>query len=438
MRRLPFKCGAGPRQVAAAAVGAVGAGKKLDAVLDKYARPRLDRRDAVFAEMLAKTTIRNLRLIDFYISSVTKGRPDKLPGAVRDILRVGAAEIFFLRTPGYAAVDEAVTLVKTVGLAGFAPLVNAVLRKLSGWPGIPLPDKKDAAGLAIRYSFPDWLVSRWWARFGAPETEELLNACNQPAPLTVYVNPLRGSKEGLLEDWAAAGLKATEGPFGSLILELGDTPLAAAPGFAEGRFVILDPASALGPAVLAPPPGTVVLDLCAGFGGKTFQLAWSVGAAGSVVAVDVSPAKIAALVETASRLGVANVQTQRVDILHNELPSADYIHLDAPCSNLGVIRHKPDVKWRVTESDIAACAEKQREMLNRAARSLRRSGRLVYSVCSFEQEETAEVVANAVAADPSLTVISAEAFGRRGDPFLWTFPHRDACNGGFIALLEKR
>jgi len=429
-----------PRKAAAAALAAVRRRGKLDEALERFVRRRLERRDASFAEELAKAVVRNRRFIDYQLGRVATRPLEKLPPAVVDVLRIGAVELFFMNTPAYAAVAEAVSAVKDSRFAGLAPLVNGVLRRLASWDAPAEPGGDDVEKLGVKYSHPDWLVRRWLERLGPGEAEALLAANNAPAPLNVYPNPTRTDREGLTAALRETGCRVAPGPLASLAVELGERRLTELRAFAEGSFLVIDPASSLGPRWLAPPAASTALDLCAGAGGKTVQLAWAVGPAGKVVAVDNDGRKLKACAAAARRLGLSNVEIRRADILKDELPPCDYVFLDVPCTNLGVIRRKPDVKWRVRPEDVGAAAATQEALLARGVGALAPGGWLVYNVCSLEPEENERVVERvADRAGVSFAFCPKEEFGDLCDgQYLRTWPHRDGCNGGFVAMLRRR
>jgi 16S rRNA (cytosine967-C5)-methyltransferase len=439
-REITEKGGArSPRVAAVAALAAVRRGAKLDAALTRVVRGSLDRRDASFAEELVKSVVRHKSFLDYQLTQAAAKPLRKAPAAVLDIMRVGAADLFFLNTPAYAAVDQAVAQVNASRYAALAPFVNGVLRRLASWEGPATPDGDDAARLAVAYSHPEWLVRRWLERLGPAECEELLRANNEPAPLNVYANPARASREELSGLLSAEGCAVTDGPFDSLAVTLGDKGLAELDAFREGSFVVLDPASTIGPRALAPPAGATVWDLCAGVGGKAAQLSWAVGPGGWVVAVDADGRKLKACAAAAARLGLENIEIRKADILKDELPRADFVFLDVPCTNLGVIRRKPDVKWRVHEEDVAAAAATQEAMLVRVADVLAPGGTVVYNVCSFEPEENERAVQNVLARAPLEHVAPGERFVALSDGrYLRTWPHRHGCNGGFVAVLRRR
>jgi 16S rRNA (cytosine967-C5)-methyltransferase len=428
-----------PRLAAARTLAAVGRGGKLDAVLDRLVRSRLPRRDASFAEELVKAVLRHRLLLDYQLASVTSRPLAKVPPAVREVLRLAAAELFLLRTPAYAAVDEAVAALKASQYAGLAAFANAALRSLAAREEVVLPAGDDVERLSVQYSFPPWFVRRWVARRGREEAEALLAAQNEPAPLNIYANPGRASGDELAEALRGDGCEVREGAFGSWAVTLGDKGLRELRAFAEGWGHVIDPASAVGPRWLAPPPGATVLDLCAGAGGKAVQLAWAVGPEGKVVAVDRNARQLKAGAAAARRLGLAQIEFFQADLLKEVWPAADYVFLDVPCTNLGVIRRKPDVKWRLGEEDVAAAATVQRAMLARVMEVVGAGATVLYNVCSLEPEETEEVL-EAVASEAAVEVVPyrGEEFAEVAEgPYLRTWPSRHECNGGFAAKLRK-
>lgn len=242
------------RSAAAAALAAVGRGTKLDEALGRYAR-RLDRRDAAFVEELVKQVLRNRRFLDYQLERVATQPLKKVPPPVLEALRIAAAELYFLRTPPYAAAAEAVAAVKASPFAGLAPFVNAVARALAAGEGLTEVEGDDAERLALKYSYPDWFVRRWLERLGPAEAENFLMANNAPAPLNVYPNPIRVNRAALAEELAADECTVTDGPYGSLAVALGDKSLRELRSFDAGLFVVVDPASTLAPRWLAPPEG---------------------------------------------------------------------------------------------------------------------------------------------------------------------------------------
>ena len=324
----------------------------VDEALDAHRGAALSRRDRALLTTLVYGATRWRRQLDWLIDRCAERvHPD-----IRQHLRIALFQIRHLdKIPRHAAVNEAVELAKGVSRksAGF---VNAVLRKAAD---LALPD-----ALGVQTSHPDWLIERWRKRFKAKELDALLAADNAILPVTIRPNPLKAS-----------------GP-----IELEGDP-AADPKFADGWFTVQDETSMKVAPMVDPKPHERVLDLCAAPGGKTTHLAELMGGQGKVVAVDL-PDRIGLVAESAKRLGLANIECVAGDgatIAFRE--PFDAILVDAPCSNTGVLARRPDVRWRLRETDVAGAAAVQRQLLENAARLLKPDGRIIYSTCSLEPEE---------------------------------------------------
>lgn len=404
-------------------------------------RARLhDERDRALAGEIATGALRWRAAFDHVIAAFA-GRPlRKLDGEIVDILRLSIFQLLHLdRVPASAVVKDAVDMAGKAGKRSASGLVNALLRRVSRerdalpLPARPLdPGDRDAAldYLAVTLSHPRWLVARWLDRFGFDSAEAWLRFNNTPAPLTLRVNTLRATRDELLARLREAGIDAAPGRHApdALVVQRGN-PLAT-PLHAEGWFVVQDEASQLVGHFAAAADGETVLDVCASPGGKTLIMAAAVGEGGRVVACDVRARRVELLRETVTRSGATQVRIVRADAA-GPLPFGglfDRVLLDAPCSGLGTLRRDPDIKWRRHESDIAALAEAQLEMLTHAAGFARPAGALVYATCSSEPEENDEVVERFLARHPE--------FMRR-DPVLRTLPFADGLEAFFAAMLVK-
>ncbi len=407
-------------------------------------------RDRAFAsELVYGVTARRLTLD--WIISLAAGRPaDRIDREVLDILRIGVYQLFYLdRVPASAACHTAVELAKKGRKKALAPFVNGVLRGVLRLGGaLPWPDRKsdEAAYLSLFYSYPRWLVERWLLRYGSALTEALLAANNEPAPLSLRANTLKIAPEELLAMLRAAGYRATAGrvvPEGITVEKGGRLP--ELPGHSEGYFQVQGESSMVVSRVLDPQAGELVLDCCSAPGGKTTHLAQLMDNRGRILALDLHEHRLRLVEANCRRLGVKIVQTALADA--RSLPALadrgyDRVLLDAPCSGLGVIRRKPDLKWRRKEQDIGELAAIQRQLLKEAARVT--AGVLVYSTCTNEPEETDRVVADFLethpgfqAEDPGpwLPASWRDATGPRG---VHLFPHRHGVDGFFIARLVRR
>jgi len=391
--------------------------------------------------------------LDWILAQVIDRPLAAVESRVRDLLRLGAYQLCCLdRIPAFAAVDETVSLTRTVGAARSAAFVNAVLRGVAR--RTPFPEPSPAAD-PVGYwsgvgSHPAWLAKRWIARFGPDEAGRLMTANNQIPPLTVVANPARVAPERLARALQAAAREVIPGRVvpGAFSVVGGGAP-ADLPGFAEGHFIPMDEAGVLPVVALDLAAGQRVLDACAGGGGKTALIAAQVGPAGTVLAVDASARAIRRLCAATARLGLSTVRAELRDAraLGAALPGAfPRVLLDAPCTGLGTLRRRPEIKWRRRPADIARAAALQAELLAGVAGAVAPGGVLVYSTCSLEPEETDAVIAGFLAAHPGFRPAEPPAAGAGGvlaalaDPatgFVRSVPHIHGMDGFFIARLAR-
>lgn len=332
--------------------------------------------------------------LDWAIDLFSSIKSKKLEHSVLNALRIGAYQLLFLtRVPASAAVNGSVELVKRLGgkKAGF---VNAVLRNMdAGRAGISYPE---IAGDPIKhasivYSHPEWMVKRWAKRFGAEKAIALCGSNQSVPPKTLRVNTLATSRERLIDELASTGLtvkKTLYSPDGIEVSSGGRLDPK------DPRYYIQDEASQLIPYLISPKPGEVILDLCSAPGGKATHLAQLMSNSGLICAMDKRPRRLKNVAEAARRLKTGIIRTVAADALDG-IPfdlKFDAILIDGPCSGLGVLRRSPDIKYRRKEEDIKELAGVQRMLLERASEYLKRGGRIVYSTCTFEPEETDEVI----------------------------------------------
>lgn len=401
--------------------------------------------DEAFVTELVYGTLRHRAQVDWALGQALHRRLDSLPPRIRDVLRLGAYQLAFLsRVPARAACDETVELARQVGHRGTVALVNAVMRRLAASPPAWPAAADTAEAIAVRSSHPEWLVARWLARFGPEETRALCAADNETPPSWVRLNTLRGPIPELDARVRALGIEtqASERLPEARRIAAG-TAEARERAHAEGLIVPQDLGSMLVARLVAPQPGETVIDACAAPGGKTTHLAALMENRGRVLAFDVLPHKLETVARQCARLGVTCVETGVLDAarLGERYPAAaDRVLVDAPCSGLGVLRRRPEIRWRVREEDLAAIAERQRRLLGGAAAAVRPGGRLVYSVCTIEPEEGPEVVAGFLAASPEFEPAPIDAWpfatpDAPGTAFL--YPHRAGTDGFFVAALRR-
>jgi 16S rRNA (cytosine967-C5)-methyltransferase len=404
------------------------------------------------AVQIATGTLQRLNTIDWVINLYSRRNLNAYTPWLRNLLRLSVYQILFLdRVPHYALVDEAVRLARRFGHRGVAGLANALLRRIAAEStSLPWPDStvERSEYLSLKHSQPLWLVNRLVSRFGLAEAESWCLASNQKPLISIRPNLLRTDSAALIEKLQSEGLEASVSPVVPAMLRLaeGASP-AAAKSFREGLFTIQGESSALVAPLLAPRPGDLVIDLCSAPGGKTTHLAELIGDSGLVYACDLHHGRLQLVEKAASRLGLQNITTVAVDGRNpgaQNLPPADAILVDAPCSGLGVIRRLPEIKWRRNEEDLLRMQALQLELLTSAARLLKPGGKLLYSVCTTEPEETEAVVAafnmthQQFIAEELLSRLPISLQSDQGSSEtikLW--PHRHDLDGFFIALWRK-
>lgn len=377
--------GLAARQAALDGLRAVLARKRpLDEALEEPALGALEPRDRAFARLLSATVLRRVGQLDAVIRTrISRGLPRRAT-TVRDILRLGLAQILFLGTPAHAAVDTMVALTGAVGQGAYKKLVNAVLRRVAA-DGPAVLQGQDAA----RLNTPDWLWQSWAAACGEDTARAIAEAHLEEPPLDLSV---RADADG----WAAR-LGAVVLPTGSLRRPVGG-PVSALPGYDEGAWWVQDAASALPARLLGDVRGRRVADLCAAPGGKTAQLA----AAGALVtAVDRSPRRCGRLRENLERLHLS-AEVVPADVESWEPGEAfAAVLLDAPCTATGTIRRHPDIQRLKGPEDVARMADLQGRLLKRALDLVAPGGVLVWCTCSLQPEEGEAQIVRALAGAPS-------------------------------------
>jgi len=302
---------------------------------------------------------------------------------------------------------------------------------------------------AVRCDLPDWLYDRLEVQFGAEEALRLADALNQPAPLDLRVNTVKTNREAVLERLAADGIAAMPGTLSPLAIRLRDKPaLAKHPLFLEGAFEVQDEGSQLLGYLLEPKRGEMVVDFCAGAGGKTLLLGALMKNTGRLYAYDVSDKRLARLKPRLARSGLSNVHPARIEHerdtkIKRLAGKVDRVLVDAPCSGLGTLRRNPDLKWRQGADAVAELAVKQAAILEAAAKLVRPGGRVVYATCSLLTAENEAIVDAFLASHPEFTLTPASAVLAKqgiavdGDT-LRLLPHRHGSDGFFAAVLDKQ
>ncbi len=399
----------------------------------------LSEQDKGLATSLFYTAVERKITLDHLIGAWTGRRCADLSCHTRAVLRLGLAQILFHdRIPPFAAVSETVNVCRN---EGERRLVNAVLRRaVREKDALPFPprEKNEARYLSIVYSFPLPLVRLFLSMYGG-ECETLLATFNRVAPLSLTVNTRRISREALLGHFEEAGIDAV--PEASGVRVLTDTPVARLPGYDEGWFFVQDEASRIACAVLAPQAGERIIDVCAAPGGKTFCAAALTEDSADILSFDIHSAKVDLISSGAARLGLSSVHADVWDATAARpdlFETADRVICDVPCSGLGVLGKKPDLRYKSTQS-WESLPMLARQILSESARYVKAGGVLVYSTCTLRREENRDVVDAFLQTHEDFSLMPFTVGHHAGaDGTLTLLPHRDATDGFYIAKLCRR
>ncbi len=411
-------------------------------VLKEYLqRDKLDRRDAALATRLCYGVVQNRLKLDFYLAQLLTGKVRDLHPVIRDILHLGLYQIYEMdKIPEAAAVHESVELAKKYckKLKSGPGLVNAVLRR-----GI---DQKQTLaqprGWQEIYSHPQALIDLLMDQVGKPAMEPMLRANNEIPPVVAQVNTLKTTTEQLTQALTDRGVTAQSHPWMADCLILGSTgDLEQLPEFREGLFYIQDAASRLS-VLCAQLEGGKVLDCCSAPGGKSFAAALAMGGAGTILSCDIHPHKVELIRRGAERLGLNNITAQVWDgtcFQPQWEGQMDAVICDVPCSGYGIIRKKPDIRYK-DPGTMASLPELQRQILDNQARYVKPGGVLIYSTCTLLRRENEDVVAAFLAdhRDFSLEKLPLPpVFPQNTTGMLTLVPGQYDTDGFFISRLRR-
>ena len=401
----------------------------LKAAQEKFS---LSGRDSALCANLCLAVLRNAALCDYYIDCFSATKSAKLQPQIRDILRLGVSQLLFLdRIPASAAVHSSVELAKRTNPRA-AGLVNAVLRRVAerrdDLP--PVPDEGTARELSVRYSHPLWLCEKLTAEYGYDFTRDYLAENNRESDWTLSVNLCRTTAEELKERLTDRGLDAEISelsPLSVTVKRVGS--VTDLPGFDTGDFFVQDAAAALAVQLARPKSGMRVLDACAAPGGKSFLCASLMRDEGEILSCDLHAKKLQRIEDGAQRLGFRSIRTAPMDASKpyaNLRESFDLVLSDVPCSGLGVIRKKPEIRYK-DEAELAALPAIQGRILRGLAECVKPGGTLLYSTCTVLKEENEAVVDAFLAED--------KRFSREEQRTLW--PQTHGTDGFFICRLIR-
>jgi 16S rRNA (cytosine967-C5)-methyltransferase len=419
----------------------------LDKLLDAELKsPELNDLDKGLLTELVHGVLRWQNKLDWVLNGFSHGNFAKSEINIKNALRVSLYQILFLdRIPHAAAVNEGVEFVKRIRGEKPAGLVNAVLRNvIRNIEGIRYPDpgEDQVQYLAVVFSHPHWMVKRWLNRLGFEETQKLLTANNERPGLSLRINRLKvepGHFLTMLDQQQIQYTGSTHIDYFVKVKSL--SKIGQMDLFRTGMFTIQDESAALPCLLLAAKPDERVIDMCAAPGGKTTNIAEMMKNTGELIAIDKYDAKLNLIRGSCERLGLRNVKFQVADASALEHEQVDKVLLDVPCSGLGVLAKKPDIKWKRDLMDIQKLAMLQTQLLENAARLVKPGGVLVYSTCTTEPEENDDIISKFLSAHPEFSADDAKKFvgqtlvNQQG--YVETFPHRHAMDGSFAVRLVK-
>ena len=379
--------------------------------------------DRAFVTELFYGCLRQKLTLEFLVAQLANVPPQPI---VANILQLGLYQLFYLKTPAHAAVNETVALAKTQAHTSEAKFVNAILRRAER-EHAALQARLDATRESapwIYYSHPQWLWERWVARLGRESAAALCKWNNQPPPTFIRINTLKTSIKP-----ADIDAEPTTHPLCWRVVNM--SGLFQGKSFTSGEFYVQDPSTLAAVEVLDPQPGESVLDMCAAPGGKATYLAQKMQNRGRIIAADLSSSRLALVGENCRRLGVTIVATLACEGTHLDRclrgEQFDRVLVDAPCSNTGVLRRRADLRWRIEESEIRKLATLQEKLLTAAVPFTKPQGILVYSTCSLEEEENQRVVERFGRSHPEFALETTQSI----------FPPRDGMDGAFVARFRK-
>lgn len=429
---------------------------RSDAYLDKLIdhtikSEQLEHRDRRLLTELTAGVLRHRERLDWVLTGFYHGEFPKCLPIVKNALRVALYQILFLdRIPYSAAVNESVELVKRIKGGRSAGIVNGVLRNIIRrldaitWPN---QTQNQIHYLSVMESHPQWMTRRWMERLGPDEAQALMHANNERPPVTVRVNGQRTSAEELKHQLEERGAQVERSLLLPNYLRLRRlTNIGSDASFGEGAFTVQDDGAGLVVTLTGAKPGMRVIDLCAAPGGKSIAMAEMMSNDGEIVALDKFEAKLNLLGKAVERSGFDCISPTLGDARTVRLEPADIVLVDAPCSGLGVLRRKPEIKWKREAKELTELVKLQGEILDNASGMVRPGGLLVYGTCTTEREENETVVEAFLERHPEFSLESAaealpDSAVRKGvvteEGYLQTWPHRHKSDGAFGARLRR-
>lgn len=416
--------------------------KYANLALSSHLTDNLTPKEMGLLTSLFYTAVEHMITYDYYIGAITARSLDKISSHTKAVLRLGLAQIFHIDSvPDFAAVNESVKLCKN---GGERSLVNAALRtavRLKDTPPMPNKDKNAARYYSVYYSLPLATVKHFMTKLGEEESVKLFDAFSKRPDTTLTVNTLKSTPESLAEKLQNAGYNATRASFSPVSVRVtGAFDPRSADGFSDGEFFVQDEASAIAALTLDPIAGDLIIDVCSAPGGKSMLAAILSADSGRLICCDLHESKLSLIESTKKRLGLKSVEVLMRDATTPDealFGKADRVICDVPCSGLGVIAKKPDLRYKdIAKSD--TLPPLQLEILSASAKYLKPGGTLVYSTCTLNDAENGDVVQKFLEQNPDFyaedfSVGSLASFGG----MLTLYPHIHNTDGFFVAKIRK-
>ncbi len=420
-------------------------GKYINLALNSHLLDGISKEARAHLTSLLYTTVEKKLSYDYYIASLSKRSLDKIDARVLNILRLGACQIIDMKSiPDFAAVNESVKLAKNPGEKSF---INAVLREISRKTEkgeLPLPpyEKNAARHYSVKFSLPLWIVKKFIKELGEEDAVKLFELFNSEPPLTVTVNRLKISRESFIKALFECGISAEKSSISPLSVRIFDkvNPRNIY-GYEEGFFFVQDEASALAVSALSPKKSEKLFDVCSAPGGKSFSAAILMEGCGKILSADLRGSKLSLIENGASRLGFSSL----IEIIENDasetkteyIGAFDKLICDVPCSGLGVISKKPDLRYR-SEEGARELPDLQYKILSESSKYLKAGGEMIYSTCTLLKEENEDVVKRFLLENPDFSAVDFEIGSLKStDGALTLYPHINGTDGFFIAKLRK-
>ena len=372
-------------------------------VLDKY--QYLSKQERAFLTRLTEGTVERMLTLDYVIDQFSKIKVKKMKPLIRELMRLSVYQIMYMDgVPDSAVCNEAVKLARKRGFSGLSGFVNGVLRSVArGWKDVAFQNE------SVRYSVPEWIIDGWNADYGRDVTEKMLEAFMQPAKITVRTNTQKCTPEELKDRLSQEGVtvEAIEGISYAFALS-GFDYLAGLGSFQDGWFYVQDISSMTVAHAADPKKGDYIIDVCAAPGGKSSHLAELLDGSGMVEARDLTEYKVGLIEENILRHDLHNMKAVQQDAtLFDEasVEKADILICDLPCSGLGVIGRKSDIRYKMTAEKAHDLAVLQQEMLDTVWKYVKRGGKLIYSTCTIHKEENEDNVAAFLQKHPQFTLV---------------------------------